>query len=532
MKIFEGLCESFLIEATALTKGSQRVMANKNLVRDLADTMRDESRSHPGNFPLGSNKTFQKTPDEELARWFLESIDAIEKEGYEGTVYSRDGVNNEWIVRRYIAGSHNWEDLTGVMNMNLRDWYGLKNRSELDARHSDLLKFKSVRDVGAYMNTHYKSKLERMRDASKNAARNKLAKSVKLVDNDDYRIYTTLNRAAGCALGLGTQWCTANSNSGAHFHSYTAKAMMFQLFVYAKTPDISGELVNITDTNGKKELNDQQKFQFDAGGPSFMDILDHPVRPEFVKKQFPFLYTDLSRALLANKEKIEKAFEELSIDPTLQHDDFKIKTYDLEQEIKKLNAFRNRGYFTDLVRPPQKPIEVKDPKLNIELKPEVKEDFMTSIRELAEEMLQEEDVVAKSKIPAKQRKDTGDKDWKLSKADLDKEASAANDRLENRKKDRGITKEEIQMDKDVKAMLRSLKQYDKLNESIFFSTLSEKKPDWLQDSEKNAEKKEGKDTCDEEDADEKEDVKEGADRDVIEWMKRFAKLGDMKGYGR
>jgi hypothetical protein len=127
---FFSLIESLLMEAVALTKGSQRVMNDKNLVANLADSVRDDARSHPSAFPAGSSRTFQKAPDEQLAQWFLENIDKIEKEGYEGTVYSRDGVNSEWIVRRYIAGSHNWEDLTGVMNMNLRDWYLLKNRNK------------------------------------------------------------------------------------------------------------------------------------------------------------------------------------------------------------------------------------------------------------------------------------------------------------------------------------------------------------------------------------------------------------------
>lgn len=348
------LIEAFLIEAAALTKGSQRVMANKQMVADLADTLRDDARMNPSSFPAGSSRTFQKTSDQELAQWFLENLDKIEREGYEGTVYSRDGVNSEWITRRYIAGSQNWEDITGVMNMNLRDWYLLKNRNMLDDNHKDLFKFNSVRDVGYYMTTHYKARLEKLRDAAKNAARNKMAKSVKLVDNDDYRIYTTLNRAAGCLLGLGTQWCTANSNYGSHFHTYTSRAMLFQLFPYAKNKDANGNLVNVTDEDGKKELADNEKYQFDAGGPSFMDATDRPADAETIKTKFPYIYTDLAKALKANKEKMSKAFEELSNDPTLQHEDYKIKTYEIDDEIEKLGKFLKRGYFTTEVRPSDK----------------------------------------------------------------------------------------------------------------------------------------------------------------------------------
>ena len=526
MNYLQKLIEAFLCEATALTKGSQRVMNDKNLVMNLADAMRDDH-----TLPPDVKKIAKKAPDQQLAQWFLENIDNIERAGYEGTVYSREGVNSDWIVRRYIAGSHNWEDLTGVMNMNLRDWYLLKNRNQLDANHKDLPKFNSVRDVGYYMTTHYGPHLEKVRDAAKNAARNKMAKSIKLVDNDDYRIYTTLNRAAGCALGLGTQWCTANSNYGGHFHSYSKNAMLFQMFPYAKETEpktVGLNFVNIKDENGKNELNDKEKYQFDAGGPNFMDITDRPANPRAIKERFPYLFTDLASALKANKEKMEQAFKELSDDPTLQGEDYKIKTYEIDEEIKKLHKFVDKGYFTDKVRP--------KPKSDQETQGENPEQPQLTQQQAPEQPQQ------------------------------------GQPQMEN-------------VDKDVAAMLNSLKKYDKLVESVApvlgMKTLGEKKdgkkPEWLEKAEEKAEKKEGKDKKEkvEEDGednpwknlakkdkkedgkttktktglkhekdfdaksnkkdekeDEKDDLDESADQEVLEWMKRFASLGNMKGYGR
>jgi len=112
------------------------------------------------------------------------------------------------------------------------------------------------------------------------------------------------------------------------------------------------------------------------------------------------------------------------------------------------------------------------------------------------------------------------------------------------------------VDKDVAAMIASLKKYDKLKESVapvlMARPLAEKKggkPEWLEDAEKKAEKKEGKMDGKKEEVkeakeckachcapcecdDKKDDVMEGVDADVLNWMKRFAKLGNMKGYGR
>ena len=110
------------------------------------------------------------------------------------------------------------------------------------------------------------------------------------------------------------------------------------------------------------------------------------------------------------------------------------------------------------------------------------------------------------------------------------------------------------VDKDVAAMLQSLKKYDMLAESVApvigmkTMTMTEKaKPDFLDvDKDKNKEEpfkkavkdKEKKEEVDE--AKEEEDdvdseggqIDEAADQEVINWMNRFAKLGNMKGYGR
>lgn len=588
MSLLKSLIEAFLIEAAALTKGSQRVMNDKNLVVNLADAVRDDARSHPAAFPSGFARSCQKTPDEQLAQWFLENIDNIEREGYEGIVYSRDGVNSEWIVRRYIAGSHNWEDLTGVMNMNLCDWYLLKNRNMLDTNHKDLPKFNSVRDVGYYMTTHYKDKLEALRDASKNAARNKMAKSIKLVDNDDYRIYTTLNRAAGCALGLGTQWCTANSNTDTHYHRYSDAAMLFQLFPYEKTKNAEDETVNVTDEDGKKQLNQAEKYQFDAGGPSFMNITDKPASAATVSQQFPYLFTDLSSALREKKPQMEKAFADLSIDPTLQGKDFKIKTYEIDQEIEKLHKFVDRGYFTDEVRKKAKPkVDAEEvPQLQA---PEQQGPQMESIKQLVRFMLEDKDLDEDKELDEEDEAamdaatggETGSMGGGAGPTGGGQYPPGTAPTMPESIKFIGNEIMENNVDKDVAAMIATLKKYDVLKEScapVLMARpklVNEEQPstsgsrgtkedeEWAQaqgrknvkeesddknpwrDLAKKDKKEDGKTTKTakglkhEKDYDSKadkeddiEDIKEGADPEVLEWMQRFSKLGNMKGYGR
>lgn len=577
MSKLDKLIEGLLLEAT-LTKGSQRVMANKDLVGGIADALRDDARAHPQNFPAGSSKTFQKAPDEELAQWFLEKLDEIEREGYEGTVYSRDGVNSDWIARRYVAGSHNMEDLIGVLNMNLRDWYLLKNRDMLDPNHRDLPKFNSARDVGKYMTTHYNDKLTQVRDAAKIAALNKSAKKAKLVDNEDYTIYTVFNWAAARAIGLGTQWCTANSTSDSNYDYYSNNGMLFQLF--PKNPeqvDKAGKVLG-------KKVSGPEKYQFDGGSGSFMDISDDKEPAKNIKEKFPYLFSDLVKALKANKEKLEAAMAEMAADPKLSADKAsKTKVYDVDDEIEKLKK-KLGDYWTNKVRPEPEP---EQPQIAPPEEP-VKEDDAPGVGD---------DMPTGGAIGAM----GGDTPPAAAGTYPPGTAPTMPESFKNK----GRIMENV--DKDVAAMIASLKKYDKLVESVApvlgMRTLGEKKdgkkPEWLEDAEKKAEGKEGKKeevdegktnrkecpvchempcVCDDDTVMEKDEGKHnngkttgfkavaknaakeygskeagekvagavhakmkaagkleedtGPDQEVLNWMKRFSKLGNMKGYGR
>lgn len=508
----DSLIENFLTESVALSKGSQRVMNDKNMVINLADAIRDDARTNPPAFPAGFSRTAQKTPDEDLAKWFLENLDKIERNGYEGIIFSRDGVNAEWIVRRYIAGSHTWEDLTGVMNMNLRDWYILKNRNLLEPNHRDIPKFNSVRQIGQYMNTHYKDDLEDLRRAARAAAERKMAKSVKLVDNEDYRIYTTLNWAAGCLLGLGTQWCTANSNFDGHFRSYSGRAMLFQMFPYLKNED--GKHV---EKDGKPILNDKEKYQFDAGSqvPNFMDITDHRVNATAIREKYPYIYKDLSAALKEKKPEMEQAFKELADDPTMQSPKYKIKSYEIDEEIKKLHRFVENGYFTTHSRPKKKE-ELPEPEQTQPVPGTQQpgdQNIMEKMDKDVEAMLKslkKYDMLAESVAPVLARRPVVEQEEHCHDCDHPMDKCVCEETVEE-----GAKKQ------DIPAFMRKGSGKDDWKTS---------KEDLKKEDEKNLSSKEGLEKAKKDSGiKESEDT---ADQEVLNWMKRFSKLGDMKGYGR
>ena len=307
--------------------------------------IRHEEANAVNALPATTSVAVTAATDQEIAHWFLSNLDRIEQAGYEGTTYSRDGVNSKWIVEKYIKGTHNWEDLTGTLNMNLSKWYFLKNRNMLDANHTDLGKFDSIRELGTYLVYHYEQILKDYNEKMRVLAMRRSVRAFVVVDNDDYKIYITLNRAANVAMGIGTIWCTANSGYAAHFDTYSSRAMIFQMNPY----DPSEE--NINKPGIEREIVGKERYQFDAGGPYFMNIADLPPNKDMIKEKYPYLYNDLVNGLESQKSEIAEYIKTNLEDPFLQASDKKVKVYDVDEEIKKLKKFIDNGWMTKKRRP-------------------------------------------------------------------------------------------------------------------------------------------------------------------------------------
>lgn len=343
------LVESFLYENVQLTKGSQSVINNQKLVPDLARRIRRDARMNPGSFEPRFSVTAEKMDDRALVEWFLTQLDAKEKAGYEGIPYSKNGQYVPWIVDKYISGGHNWEDINGTMGMNLSKYDFLKKRNMLDPLHQNIPIFKSIRDLGQYLVYHYEQALSDYNEKMKALAMKKSIRAWKLVDNEDYKIYITLNRASNIFLGQGTTWCTSGSDNTNLYFTYAQKSMIFQLFPY-DAPEVSIQ-------KGTRQIEGKERYQFDASDPNyssvnFMNIADLPPDKDYIKQRFPYLYHDVVTALRAQKADIENYIKtNLEDEDLMAKNDSKIMSYNLDSEIAKLGKFINNGWMVDQPRP-------------------------------------------------------------------------------------------------------------------------------------------------------------------------------------
>lgn len=345
MRNLINIVEQILLEQ--FSKGSTGILNNKKIVDNLADAVKRDAKYNSSGFPQNFSREVRKMSNEDIAKWFLKNLDDIEAEGYEGVVYSRNGVNNLWFVNNYIKRNHNWEDIAGTASMMLSQWYYLKNRNLLDPLHNDIGKFNGIRDLGSHMVMHYADKLTDYKEQLAAQAQKRLIRAYKIVDNDDYRIYITFNRAANISYGLGTTWCTTSSAiNNPYFNSYATKALIFQLFPYEPAE------VELKDRVGR-EIKGKERYQFDAGGPWFMNIADVPPNKEMIRDQYPYLYDDLKTSLENEKGKLQDHIDQLVNDPVLNKDVYgKVHPYNVQEEIEKLKRLLQVGWFTDEKRPP------------------------------------------------------------------------------------------------------------------------------------------------------------------------------------
>jgi hypothetical protein len=344
------LVESFLYENVQLTKGSQSVINNQKLVADLARRIRRDARMNPESFEPRFSVTAEKMDDRSLVEWFLSQLDDKEKNGYEGILYSKNGQYVPWLVDKYILGGHNWEDINGTMSMNLSKYDFLKKRDMLDPLHQNIPIFKSIRDLGQYLVYHYDQALKDYNEKMKALAMKKSLRAWKLLDNEDYKIYITLNRAANIFLGQGTTWCTSSSDNSSLFFTYANNSMLFQLFPY-DAPEVSVE------RRDGRRIEGKERYQFDAASPqttyvNFMNIADLPPDKDYIKQRFPYLYHDIITALRAQKSDIENYIQTNTKDEQLMaNNDSKIMPYNVDAEITKLGKFINTGWMLDQPRP-------------------------------------------------------------------------------------------------------------------------------------------------------------------------------------
>lgn len=176
---------------------------------------------------------------------------------------SRDGKFDDYILRQYMNGELDYEDISGEAGDALGKWKALSKRGMLQPEHQDFNRFKNISRIQALMaGQPYREMLAQIADQEKLEKMKRDAKSVTLIDNDRYFVAIPMNYGAcymfNNAQGTQASFCTGGSSGAQWFLRYADEGPIITVFDKENMDDINGkwqihaptnQIVNARQTN-------------------------------------------------------------------------------------------------------------------------------------------------------------------------------------------------------------------------------------------------------------------------------------------
>ena len=165
------------------------------------------------------------------------------------------GIYGKWILTLYKRSGIKEDDYYKVTEY-LDEFDKIKN----NLKDKDINRIKSLPDLKDIIGTDVElSDRQKLRQKQKSVRdiKNNLGDEAELLfDGDDWEIWQPLTERASCALGQGTEWCTASTGDRNYFETYNEEGPLF---------------ININKSNPEK------KYQFHFQSSQFMDIDDREI---------------------------------------------------------------------------------------------------------------------------------------------------------------------------------------------------------------------------------------------------------------
>lgn len=203
-----------------------------------------------------------KPTDEEIVAEIGNLIDTALSNTNYGDI-SRDGKFDDWVLRQYMNGEIDYEDISGEAGDALGAWKALSIRGLLQPEHQDFNRFKNLQRIQALVSSApYSVMLAKIADAERLEKMKRDAKFVPLIDNERYYVAIPMNYGACYTFNNseGTQatFCTGGSSGASWFSRYADEGPIITVFDKENMDDINGkwqihaptnQIVNARQTN-------------------------------------------------------------------------------------------------------------------------------------------------------------------------------------------------------------------------------------------------------------------------------------------
>ncbi len=159
---------------------------------------------------------------------------------------SADSKFDEWLLRQYINGVADYEDINGEGGDALGVWKALSTRGLLKPADQDFNKFKSIKQLQRIRNDRdYRDKLARIKDAEKIEKLKREAKQINVIDDERFRVMVPFNFGSCYSNDRGEgyipNFCTSSSSGHDWFERYAPNGMIVNITDKANIDSVDGK---------------------------------------------------------------------------------------------------------------------------------------------------------------------------------------------------------------------------------------------------------------------------------------------------
>jgi hypothetical protein len=288
---------NIIIEADLATK----IVKDPKLAKMLALMWK-----HDGTIPPNLiAKLGPKPSDQDIAKTFGEIIDTSLANSALGDL-SSDGKFDDWLMRLYVSGHNDYEDITGEGIDALGRWKALSKRGFLKPQHQDFNQFKNITQIQIMLqDPEYIKKLRRIQDDATIEKHKREKSDTVLIDDDRFFVIIPFNYGAcytfNNAYGVTANFCTGSSSGLRWFQDYSPR----------------GPIVGIFDKNNPEDKNG--KWQFHAPTNQLVNAQqdlrwDRNANDRAFAKLFPGLMKRIVQAMNDKAEEINSKSQALAPD--------------------------------------------------------------------------------------------------------------------------------------------------------------------------------------------------------------------------
>ena len=209
---------------------------------------------------------------------------------------SSEGKFDSWLIRLYISGAIDWEDLTGEAVDRLNKFNVLRNRNILQPMETDLNRFRDLDHLNRTLDK-YGREIERLITAARVEKAKRTAQSLTLIDNDQYHVSVPLNYGACYVFnhqtGHQSTFCTGSSTGMDWFAEYSN----------------DGPLIDVLDKKNANHPNG--KWQIHAPSKQINNSNQTVNSDKKFAQLFPGLMSEIQEALLAHASELNAASQNI-----------------------------------------------------------------------------------------------------------------------------------------------------------------------------------------------------------------------------